>query len=783
MKLRLTIFILFVPWLSWGQPNCPGGTQPGCNIQASICDASEVSDPFCFSITGTAFANGTFANAGCSTGMGGNHSYGFITLYINSSGVLNILINANTNNGFIDVAIFNIPEGVAPCTAVLNGANAIGCNYASQSGGCVQFGGTFPCGSSVPAPVVNAGDVIMIIAQNWSAGSGNTNFTLELSQNAGSAGAGLPDATIDITSKRLCLNDPPTQLTAVNNGGKWSGVPGLDSTGIINPLIAGVGNHTVQYTIGTGLCQASDTDIITIGSVKISDTIMEACVAGGTYTFSGTVDILVPPDLGDLIVINCKGDTLILDSAPFAQSSYPFSFSGLEADGMPCYIEAYFTDFPCSDKIPYVANECLSCEFTSSTIQMSNCLSDNTFEVFGTIDLYVPPHIENCHGQALIFDAPFSSSVSYSFPNQIPNGDSCFIYAYFTEDICTRTIDYVAHTTPIVSLTSTHPSICLGDSTTISASGGIHYLWDNNLDTNRVHIITPNATTLYTVKGYNAYDCFTVDTLTVGVHPLPVVDFSVSQDQECIPVRAVFTNLTAMSDIKDCVWTFDNKQTATSCDSVVQLYYHPGLFGASLKITSSHDCVAELRKDNLLAIAPLPQALFRALPSVYELSDPHVYFSNLSTGAYQYAWDFGINGDTSYAPDPFYTYPTEWEGEYVVTLIAFSEAGCSDTIQHSIRGEEGLIFFVPNSFTPQGDEHNEEFRPILTSGITPEHYLFSIYDRWGEIIFQTSDVSKGWDGQNRANSTSDQTYTWMLTLTMKQNNQRKIYTGHVNLIR
>jgi hypothetical protein len=265
-----------------------------CNIQASICTPG-TAGPFNFIPTGGAYAGGSFVNAGCATGAGGNHSYGFITLYITESGPLNLLINGNANNGFIDVAIFNIPPGQDPCVAIQNGNNVIGCNFASQSGGCVQFGTVFPCGSSVPAPNVVAGQQIMIIVQNWS-NPGSSNFTLQLGPPP-SAQTGPPNPTI-INSGPFCESLGSIQLQAVSAGGTWSG-PGVSATGLFNPTAAGVGVHTITYTIGTPPCDAQSTTQIevlpdaTLNLIVVNETCVGACdgiidagVSGGTYVWS-----------------------------------------------------------------------------------------------------------------------------------------------------------------------------------------------------------------------------------------------------------------------------------------------------------------------------------------------------------------------------------------------------------------------------------------------------------------------------------------------------------------
>jgi len=267
-----------------------------CNIQASICQPG-TAGPFNFIPTSGPYAGGSFANAGCATGINGNHAYGFITLYITQSGPLNLLINGNATSGYIDVAIFNIPQGQDPCTAIQNGANAIGCNFASQAGGCVQFGNTFPCGSTVPAPNVTAGQQIMIVVQNWST-PGSNNFTLQLGPPPG-AQTGPPNTTINPVGP-LCTTSSPIQLTAANAGGVWSG-PGTSSTGIFNPSLAGLGTHTITYSLGTTPCNSTSTTQITVNNgptLNITSTnvscngncdgiISVNLIPGATYLFTG----------------------------------------------------------------------------------------------------------------------------------------------------------------------------------------------------------------------------------------------------------------------------------------------------------------------------------------------------------------------------------------------------------------------------------------------------------------------------------------------------------------
>lgn len=224
-----------------------------CNTNNTIC-TSGTAGPFNFGNGGPAVSN-------CLDWMASSQ-FAYIVLYITQSGPLNLYIDGNGATGYLDVAIFNIPPGSNPCTAIQNNANQIGCNYASSSSGCNQFGNAFPCGSSVAAPNVVAGQVVMIVVEDWMNGA-STNFTLQLGPPPG-AQTGPPNTTITPVGP-FCSNSPTTQLQAVNMGGIWSG-PGVSSSGVFNPATAGVGTHNITYTLGQAPCQSQSTTTITVNA-------------------------------------------------------------------------------------------------------------------------------------------------------------------------------------------------------------------------------------------------------------------------------------------------------------------------------------------------------------------------------------------------------------------------------------------------------------------------------------------------------------------------------------
>lgn len=970
-----------------------------CNIQASICQPG-VAGPFNFQNGGYNSFNST-----CLDQLSYSQ-YAFIVLYVTQSGNLNMLINGNGSSGYLDVAVFNIPQGVAPCTAIQSSSNQINCNYASGSGGCNQFGTSFGCSSSVPSVAVTAGQTIMIVVEDWENGP-STNFTLQLAP-APSAQTGVPDATLLPSSLGpFCTSDGLMQLQAVNNGGTWSG-PGVTASGMFNPATAGPGVHTINYSIGNPPCNASSTAQITVGSIAINNMAVGTCQSGGVYGVTGNVQILTPPSSGQLIVENCEGEQTVVASAPFSVGSYPFNLSGLTANGAACDLHAYFTDSDCSHILTYTAPSCpATCGFTNLTTVPGGCQPGNTYNLTGTLNFNNPPStgqliVQDCSGNTATFNAPFTSPLNYSINTLTPNGQSCAVTAHFTaEPTCTITTNYTRPAIPIVNAGSdvsvcqgtaatlnasgatsyswdngggtnasatvtpsgtttytvtgttngctatdqvvvtvnptTQPTIspsttiCAGQSTIITAGGGGSYVWDNGLGNASSHTVSPTVTTTYSVvvtdgngcqgtnqtmvtvnpipvisatnislceseteditvsgamnytwapatylssttgetvtftsgtsttytitgtdangctgtttvsavvntnpvinAGNDVYECegnqitltgsgagaggnyqwsngvtngfpfippvgtttYTVtgttssgcvgtDVVTVDIDELPDISFTVTQDQACAPVVAVFENTSGSGS--NCVWIFDNGQTVSGCGPVTQTFGSPGVFGASLQLSSPNGCISTVYQDSMVVVDAPPVASFIPKPAVFPISNPVVNFENHSTGATSYRWNFGDENAESTENSPSYTYPEEVAG-YEVTLIAYSAGGCMDTVRYTVSSEEDLIFYIPNTFTPDGDEYNQSFQPVFTSGFDPYDYSLFIFNRWGEMVFESHDTTVGWKGTygKDGNECQQGTYTWKIEFKTLVNDERKMYVGNVNILR
>lgn len=95
--------------------------------------------------------------------------------------------------------------------------------------------------------------------------------------------------------------------------------------------------------------------------------------------------------------------------------------------------------------------------------------------------------------------------------------------------------------------------------------------------------------------------------------------------------------------------------------------------------------------------------------------------------------------------------------------------------------KDELIFFVPNSFTPNG--LNTTFDPVFTSGYDPLDYTLLIYNRWGEIIFESNDASVGWDGTYNGKLVKTGVYVWSIDFKETMSGKRHNYQGNINVLR
>ncbi len=287
-----------------------------------------------------------------------------------------------------------------------------------------------------------------------------------------------------------------------------------------------------------------------------------------------------------------------------------------------------------------------------------------------------------------------------------------------------------------------------------------------------------SAPGVYQYTTNNGSDCDSTYVLNLSITPVAPVGIANTPVATCqTPLDLVYM-IQGGQNITQCVWSTTG-QTGNNCDGFPVQYNFAGCHDVTLSVTDINGCVQTITENNISCISPSPVADFFINPAVAEIDD-EINLVNLSSGATNFHWQFGNNSGSSGIESPTVTYQNA--GEFVITLVATNEFGCTDTSSQVVLITEPLIFYVPNTFTPDGRMYNEIFLPIMTQGFDPYQYQLTVFNRWGETVFVSQHPKKGWDGSYNGQPAPDGTYVWQIEF---QNSQKvnEVHRGHVTLLR
>ncbi len=262
----------------------------------------------------------------------------------------------------------------------------------------------------------------------------------------------------------------------------------------------------------------------------------------------------------------------------------------------------------------------------------------------------------------------------------------------------------------------------------------------------------------------------------------PEIGFNVSSPIGCEIMNVTFNDIINAPGTS-LMWDFGDGESSFQSVSVDHQYPNSGCYDVTLTVTNLAGCSLTATQTDMVCVLENPIANFTALNDTMPTTNPIFEFQNYSINATTYLWVFD-DGTTSVSTNPIHEYLGAPD-DFVVTLYAYNEVGCYDTMMYTITVFEDLLFYVPNSFTPNNDGTNDEFNPVLTSGYEKGTYTLYIFNRWGEVIFESNNPAIGWDGSYAFNDapSQDGVYTWKITFGILQTEEEKIYHGHVTLIR
>lgn len=603
-------------------------------------------------------------------------------------------------------------------------------------------------------------------------------------------------------------------------GGTWSGIGMVNSGGLYNPAAKGFGNHfdTLVYTAPNGCtdtiimyswntiiyadslywCESSDSLRIIYANLAHFPT--QGIWSGAGITLSGNYyfkPYLAGPGIHNITYLRntCTDsikmvvypDNLVEDSLTFCSthprfrvdSTIPIStrpvWSGIgiidtksglfdpNVSGNGTFNIIYRTPAGCDDTIAITVYQYQVANITG--IQSIQCFKDTN------INVGLVPTGGTLTG-AGVNGTTWNPSLAGAGTHTIKY---TFGVGYCkTED--SVTVQVYPQLTSTMSLSD--DTICngAGANITITPSGGdpnalYTYSWSHGLFGVNSHVVSPTSTTSYTVTVTDGCSDPWIDTITVVISPSYTVTFNMSAIT-CYGDPGFATAVVAPSGNYAYSWNTTPPQFTPMVT---------GLAGKSYLLHVKNNATG-CTFDTLVKIPSYPviKALFSPNPNLscipYDFN--LVTFIDLSNGADTGYWSFnGIIMPYVKGQNPQFQFDNP--GTYTITLVVSNQGGCTDSYTMTICILEPTEIFVPDIFSPNGDGQNDV---LFVRGMGIKELKFILYDRWGEKLFETSDINTGWDGTFRGKPVDPAVYVYYMDALLNTE-KRVIQKGDITLIR
>lgn len=691
-------------------------------------------------------------------------------------------------------------------------------NYSSQSGNVsLTFppsGASIGCSGGTPNQTICLGDVAdvtLLVSPGWVAATFNWLVTTNVSDITGSVNVmvdppittdyevevwdqGAIVDTIEFTvtvvdpptpdagpDQAYCLGDPiqlaGTNSDPANNSVIWltdlSGVPVLPTVNFV-PNFTDLNAQVMVDQIGTYLfilreSNATCGDVFDTVEVVVSE--LEITASSIAPSCIGFADGEVHIDSPEAVEYSYDGGfTWQADSFNVVLAAAAYTVCARSASGCQKCVVVNVVDPPAVTIS--VSNDTLICE--NGTAYMSASATG------GTSYLFIWDHTGDTQANQQV-----NPLIATTYTVYAENQNGC-ISPNETIDVTIRA--------PLTGTITPWDTICPGYPTTISATvvGGIgtpyDFIWSSGETQNGPDNMTipanPAVTTDYIVTITDGCESTPLVMQTnIRVSPLPVPQYEILDPLQCEPAIFHVVNTTDPTMSQYNYWLVDDQVQFLNEDTITTQELWAGSYDIQMIITSFEGCVDSVTFDDALHVIPKPVANFQFSPNPIFMFSTDVFFVNSSFNGYTYEWWFDQGyPSTSNQTSLLVQFPDGVVGTYEATLVTTSELGCTDTITKEIVILPEIVIYAPNTFTPDGDEVNQDWR-IYMEGIDIYDFELLIFDRWGELIWESHDITVPWDGTFNGRDLPQGTYNWTVKASDFAHDGKYEYQGHINIIR
>ena len=427
-----------------------------------------------------------------------------------------------------------------------------------------------------------------------------------------------------------------------------------------------------------------------------------------------------------------------------------------------------------------------------------NCVNEKSF----SIQLYSTPLLESLSSGSFCDSVrvpPLTKGDFYTLPLQggvkLEAGSKLVkttdLYAYIASNTPLNCIDekkitFLIHNTPYIN-TPKEDTVCmlykLAKLTGLNLSGNQSYYSDSIFTAAYKIEGELKKTAKIWVYDANAH-CYFKNSFSIRIIETPVLTFFEDKIEGCSPLNISFTN-TTVGGIDSLMWVFGDGDSllVVGKNKIKHTYSKPNPSCYDVVMKSYNvGCLNLLSKPKRICVFPKPTAFFKSdLKEVSFYNTPVSFYNESSSDVVKYNWDFGFH-NTSSLKNVTYNMPNE-PGMYPVRLVVTNSYGCTDFYTDSIKVKDDFLYYVPNTFTPDDDLINPIFKPIIESTFDPSSYIFLIFNRWGDVVFESRNVEHGWDGYFKGKDCPNGTYSWRIQVKDIINKNIHFINGHVNLLR
>ncbi len=674
------------------------------------------------------------------------------------TGVYNVTVTAAnncTNSAAISVTVNPTPTlAVTGSTVCITQPVSLNANASAAS----SFSWTGPNSftSSLQSPSIASPSV-----------SSSGTYTVKIASAAGCTNSAVTNVTVTALPLPVFTTDSPKcsgSTLNFNSGGStggnvyaWSGPNGFNY-GFSNPIIPNVsvaasGIYTLYLTLGP--CTASTTQSVLIFPLP-------SPVALNTGPVCDTKSVGLS--------VNSNNVTYTWTGPGGFNSNLQSPVIGIMTPNLAGTFSVVVTD----------TNSCKASATTSVTV-----LANPVLTVQGDRVCYGEQAVISASGAATyVWTGPYgfsSTQARATISSAINTSPYTYTVVGKSLNTCTSIATVMVFTKVLpIATASLTPVVCESQPVFFNGEGGATYYWQGPLNfafaQKSFSLIADNAGMggTYTLKVTDTAGCSGYTSVNLLVNQVPTGNLLADQASGCVPFCSGFSFLTNNAAITASTWQLGNVITPGTAFNYC--FNSPGNYVVRGTFTNENSCVSTLSL--VVKVYPLPLADFEFYP-FEALENDEIKFVSTSRGDQLKNWDWYFRGDKQSKKGNSACYIFSDAGSYPVAMVVKNNWGCSDTMVKVIVVDEDFRFFVPNAFSPNGDELNDVFVPV---GRGVKSYNMVIYNRWGQKVFETDQPGVGWDGTFKGQPCSIDVYTWKIDAKSTRDKTKNL-SGTVTLYR